>query len=417
MRRRVLVILTALSLLATACTSESATSGTSVVTPMVSSASDAAGVTSRATASATPSATATATATPTQASSPSQPSTLVIWGRGGVTRDLAIAARSVDGVEAVGFRRRETVGLVRAMTAGGEVVLGLSDGFRVPLAAISLDVGSGLVASAAYQTLSPGQVLLPATSAALRGLDVGATIDLVERAGLVVAAVVPDEVTGTNEVVLHPDDADALGWDDAGVVILEHRRDDVEALEAELLALVPADAPGVRVIDPDDTGARGASLVLPSALVKRQFGEFSYRPRPGVREVDIEAAWVEANIVSASVPLLGTVRCHRDIIDDITAVLDELVERGLGGAIDPDGYAGCFYARQTGTSPDDAVSRHSWGIALDINVDVSAPGGGIPLPTEVIEVFQRRGFRWGGDFPVADNHHFEWIGVLPSRSG
>lgn len=55
---------------------------------------------------------------------------------------------------------------------------------------------------------------------------------------------------------------------------------------------------------------------------------------------------------------------------------------GLSASIDPAAYAGCFVPRRI--SEDRArLSRHSWGIAFDINVDLSLPGLGPPPPPEV----------------------------------
>ncbi|MGI8575156.1 MAG: M15 family metallopeptidase [Egibacteraceae bacterium] len=108
-------------------------------------------------------------------------------------------------------------------------------------------------------------------------------------------------------------------------------------------------------------------------------------------------------------PLLGTVRCHRDILPDMRAALRQVAEAGLSDEIDPGRYAGCFYPRRISTAAAQ-LSRHSWGIALDINVDLSLEAGGERPHPEIIAAFARHGFRWGGDFIVPDNHHFEWIG-------
>src|SRR5690606_20336505 len=81
---------------------------------------------------------------------------------------------------------------------------------------------------------------------------------------------------------------------------------------------------------------------------------------------------------------------------------------GFGHTMGRSGYAGCYHPRRIGSGS--SLSRHSWGIAIDINVDVSLPGLG-PVPDdEVIEAFATHGFRWGGHFLSPDNHHWEWVG-------
>lgn len=59
-------------------------------------------------------------------------------------------------------------------------------------------------------------------------------------------------------------------------------------------------------------------------------------------------------------------------------------------------------------------SLHSWGIALDINPDRNPYRSFTSdLPGEVIEIFKKNGFFWGGDWGGRDNDpmHFEWYGA------
>ena len=72
--------------------------------------------------------------------------------------------------------------------------------------------------------------------------------------------------------------------------------------------------------------------------------------------------------------------------------------------------AGCFHPRRIAYGREN-LSRHAWGIAIDLNVDFSQPGAGPVPPQEFIEIWGRHGFRWGGDFTTPDNHHFEWVGT------
>jgi hypothetical protein len=65
------------------------------------------------------------------------------------------------------------------------------------------------------------------------------------------------------------------------------------------------------------------------------------------------------------------------------------------------------------------TSMHGWGAAIDINTAVSdywlwhRAGGGIPVytnrvPAEVVDVFERHGFIWGGRWVHFDTMHFEY---------
>ena len=61
----------------------------------------------------------------------------------------------------------------------------------------------------------------------------------------------------------------------------------------------------------------------------------------------------------------------------------------------------------------DELSSHSWGISLDINVQSSSYWQWSKeykntLPQEIINVFERNGFIWGGRWEHFDNMHFEY---------
>jgi len=59
-------------------------------------------------------------------------------------------------------------------------------------------------------------------------------------------------------------------------------------------------------------------------------------------------------------------------------------------------------------------SMHSWGAAIDTNTAYAAywlwpraaPAGA--LPAEIIEIFERHGFIWGGKWSHYDTMHFEY---------
>ena len=58
--------------------------------------------------------------------------------------------------------------------------------------------------------------------------------------------------------------------------------------------------------------------------------------------------------------------------------------------------------------PTAGLSHHSWGIALDINVPQNPFGAEPDQDPDMVEVFERWGFIWGGDFILPDGMHFEY---------
>jgi hypothetical protein len=336
-----------------------------------------------------------------------------MWARGGLPPEVAERARDVPGVLASAHVRSDTLRLTGSRDADGEPVDDLDPGWGIPVEVIAVSPSLSEMLPAgpsrdAVAALRPGEVLLTASSAEQRRLGVGGTLDLHDRTGLVVAGVVEDDVLGRDEVIVHAADADAVGLEPEGSLRVLHDPTAGPGLADALEALAPTDT-AVRVVGAtEEQPARRAPLVLGLPEVKARFGEFAYRDDDADREIRVDPAWIAEHVVVAEVPILGRVRCHEAIIDDLRGALQDVVDAGLGGTIDPALYAGCYHARRIGGS--NSLSRHSWGIAIDINVDMSLPGLGPPPDPEVVEILAEHGFRWGGLFLSPDNHHFEWVG-------
>ncbi len=67
---------------------------------------------------------------------------------------------------------------------------------------------------------------------------------------------------------------------------------------------------------------------------------------------------------------------------------------------------------------------HAYGVAIDINVALSdywrwSGGEGAPyrnrIPFEIVEIFERHGFIWGGKWGHFDTMHFEYRPELMPR--
>ena len=337
-----------------------------------------------------------------------------MWARGGLSADVATRAARLPGVLAADLVRSDTLSLLGSRDAAGRPVDELEPGWRIPVEVVALDPAGAAIlppgsARDAVAALRPGEVLLTASAASQRGLGVDGRLDLDGAPGLRVAAIVADEVLPGDEVVVHTADADRVGMQPEGTVrVLVDDDRDADLADA-LQALAPEDT-ALRVVGAEeDETARRAPLVLDLPTVKATFGEFAFRDDDADREITPEVAWVTEHIVVTEVPLLGRVRCHEAIVEDLRGALQAVVDAGFGSTFDRGSYAGCYHARRIGSGP--SLSRHSWGIAIDLNVDVSQPGlGPVPDP-EVVDAFAAHGFRWGGLFLEPDNHHFEWVGA------
>jgi hypothetical protein len=335
---------------------------------------------------------------------------------GGLTIDTIARVKSAAALSgaSVGDVDRVTLRLL-ALRRGEVVVQSPPEGFGYPLLASSIDSFSPLVAGEIGTALGEGKVVVGALSASLRGAQVGDVMTLETLAGapldLTIGSIVPDELIHWSEVMVSRPVGLQLGIDRPFALFL-WGEDLVRTEEALVTSQLD---PTVRVqglhtepmVDP----------VLPIAMVKQRFGEFAMQALAG-DELLVDPAWEEANIVTVNVPPLGLFECHRLLVPYIRGVIDELAQSGLLDLIDPADFqlaGGCYNARlNRGSDPGYSLSRHSWGIAFDLNPSTNAFGAAPTMPAGVVEVFRRWGFSWGGTWAVPDGMHFEWR-QLPSE--
>jgi hypothetical protein len=222
---------------------------------------------------------------------------------------------------------------------------------------------------------------------------------------VVVSAIVEDASIGGAELAVDVATGAHVGITTPRYLLIAYRADR-PALEDHLRAAL---RPGsvVQFRGPGETPyLRNADAVLPQAQIKARFGEFSYRAGTGgVFEQD--PRWQAENIVTRRVPVLGTVRCHRGIVDALVGALTEIEEAGLAGLVQQAGYDGCFNPRYVAGS--DSVSRHAWGVAFDMGFGNNPTGLESVQDPRLVEVLRRWGFTSGGSWLVPDAGHFEFV--------
>jgi D-alanyl-D-alanine carboxypeptidase-like protein len=367
-------------------------------------------------ASRVPGATGAAAPGPTRSASPAPPAdrVLLVWTPGRLAEGLAGRVRRVRGVQAVTVVRGGLLGLAGSADADGRPVDRPVAGAAIPLEAIGFDPATypamlPASARAAFRRLRPGEALLGATSARLRRLGPGGRLRLVRhgRPGrwLTVAGVVDDTLVGAAEVAVTLAGASPVGVVRDRYLLLAYRGDRA-AVAAAVRRTLPA-APPVRLRGPGETPFfRAGDAVLPQAMVKERFGEFSWRPGAADGFVQ-DPAWESANLATARVPILGRVRCNRALLPALAGAMGELRQRNLARLVDPEAYAGCWNPRLT--RGGGGVSRHAWGAAVDLNVAGNPTGLASAQDPRLVEVMERWGFTWGGRWLVPDPAHFEWL--------
>ena len=143
--------------------------------------------------------------------------------------------------------------------------------------------------------------------------------------------------------------------------------------------------------------------VLPTALVKEMFGDFQIKERDGVW-ITTEPEWREENIQNKRMPILGITRCHRLMWEPLEGALNQILEEGLEEYLSIEEWrssGGCYAPRRINRfDAGGSISRHAWGIAIDINTTSG-------YPPRVVEIFNDWGFAWGGTWTSPDEMHFE----------
>ena len=305
----------------------------------------------------------------------------------------------------------DTLWLRKTQDAEGRVVDEPTKPFAFPIDVFAVDaddyapfVATG-VRGRIVRALSAGQAVLGQHSARLRRLGPGGKLTF--REGSVrVGAVVPDDAVGWSEVLLNREVGRRLGITHERYLLAQMSRDLTRsAWKRKLLPFVGDDP--LRVDLPGSTPfVRVASGVRPPILVKEAFGEFAATPQSDPAWLTIDPAWVERNIVTTEVPLLGTVTCHRKLIPMVRGAIEEIMGSGLVSEIKV--YSGCWASRTIARSPTAPPSYHAYGAAIDINAPENPYGAKPTMNREMVRIFESWGFNWGGDFLIPDGHHFEW---------
>jgi len=344
---------------------------------------------------------------------PEPPEAFLVWTSGGMPEGFRAAVRRLDGIRRSVVIASDNTWLDRSWSERGEVVDDPSPGFAIPLevAAVDAEEFAPFLPPADRSdalALADGQGILGESSARLRGLGPGGILRFGD-VRIEVAAILPDELVGAHELMVSRVVGRSIGvtQDRYALVVPDHART-VPAVQRLLDPILPA-VPPSKVRAPGDTPYfRQGDAVLPPVRIKLLFGEFQARPEPGSPGfLDLDPAWVKQNIDTQHVPLLGMVTCNVSLFPQLRGVVNELIDRGLQDTIHS--YSGCYSPRHLNRIPSAGLSHHSWGIAVDLNVQQGNLFGQIPhQDPRLVDVFERWGFVWGGTFIVPDVMHFEY---------
>lgn len=97
--------------------------------------------------------------------------------------------------------------------------------------------------------------------------------------------------------------------------------------------------------------------------------------------------------------------CHKLMGDPLIEALRNVIAAGLAKELIEWGGVYNFRKQRGGN----ALSLHSWGLAVDLNPDQNPMGRPPKFTPAFVECFKRAGFDWGGEFRGArvDGMHFQ----------
>ncbi|MEO6122359.1 MAG: M15 family metallopeptidase, partial [Ilumatobacteraceae bacterium] len=310
---------------------------------------------------------------------------------------------------------------MRSVRRNGTAFKAAPTDFQFPISVTALPVNAigPIMGNDVSAVIGAGRVVMGARGAALNGAQVGDTLELVADDGsskiFTIGLVADDGAVGGAEVVMSPAMADTLG------VVIETRvvmwgfssRGAVDAALDESGLTARSDTRIRRswdAVDPDST--------LGLVATKRLLGEFAYSVAAD-DTVSLTGDWSATylpagrELLVAEIPIRA--RCNNTIRADLVAALTEVAQRGLADAIEvanANAYGGCFNARFNRLSAAlGSLSRHAWGGALDTNTVSNAQGSVPQMNCDVVRIFRKHNFAWGGNFLTPDGMHFEWVGT------
>jgi len=171
--------------------------------------------------------------------------------------------------------------------------------------------------------------------------------------------------------------------------------------------------------------AAGHRAVLTEGKIKAVFGAFDHRDsatQPGA--IRILPPWPKENLVEIMVPQLkglphygnaafsGKFACHKKAAQSLVDAFAAIEQQGLKDKLLF--WGGCHVPRHKSWDPKRGLSSHSWGIAIDLNVQWNgyntppAAKGRQGSVVEIVPLFESFGFAWGGYFSTCDGMHFEY---------
>ena len=321
-----------------------------------------------------------------------------------VTNQIIESAKNLD--SNLTFIGRANVGLESVESSNGEKKLSSLENYlySISIKTIESSKVDFFYDEEAAQVIKDNKLIVSTLTAERYGLSVNDKVSLVgiNSAPLVleVGMIVKDSELSWFEGVVNKEVGFELGiYRNIQAIIW-----DTKMSENHLIELYKnIEYKRVKITNKHKRNIPNKNWVLPTAMVKEMFGDFQIKERDGTW-ITTEPSWREENIQVKKIPILGNTRCHRLMWGPLEGALNQIVEEGLANTLSVEDFkksGGCYAPRRINRfDAGGSISRHAWGIAIDINTKSS-------YHPRVVEIFNSWGFAWGGTWTSPDEMHFE----------
>ena len=321
-----------------------------------------------------------------------------------VTNQIIESAKNLD--SNLTFIGRANVGLESVESSNGEKKLSSLENYlySISIKTIESSKVDFFYDDEAAQVIKDNKIIVSTLTAERYGLSVNDKVSLVgiNSAPLVleVGMIIKDSELSWFEGVVNKEVGFELGiYRNIQAIIW-----DTKMSENHLIELYKnIEYKRVKITNKHKRNIPNKNWVLPTAMVKEMFGDFQIKERDGTW-ITTEPSWREENIQVKKMPILGNTRCHRLMWGPLEGALNQIVDEGLANTLSVEDFkksGGCYAPRRINRfDAGGSISRHAWGIAIDINTKSS-------YHPRVVEIFNSWGFAWGGTWTSPDEMHFE----------
>lgn len=355
---------------------------------------------------ATGATTSPTTPSPSQSAPVPTPQAWLAWVPGGLPPGFGDLVSTVTDVTASTTATADIAWMTASLDANGDGV----DQPRLPWM-VPLDVTGVEPTFASFipeperqlvQDLRPNEGILSESEAHLRGLGEGSSLLFRGGTTIDIVGTLPDALMGAYELLVPRATGEEIGVAHERYSLFHVRSSGnptAETLAPSFQDLLPPDAPypAVEIRAPGEaTYLRANDRVIPPLILKQTFGEFEARPDPtNAARIAIDPTWIQDNISSATLPVLGTITCDSQMIPLLKRAVHEITTVGLTDAVVDVGR--CFDPVASPTDPSGPLTPADWGVSIELNPSSNPPGARPSQPKELVHEMYQLGFGWGGN--------------------